>query len=155
MFDFFDTGGTGDLTVIELHELISIVCGPTADSIHHLDLEVKNMDAGNEDDISFDQFFAFVKKAPLILFPAYQVRDKLRRETLGISSWIEIGKKKTAEFGEHSIADILGSLRSKPRCYRTKDLRSGILYLLDFLFCIAIIKFSFCLLLNLLFKYDL
>lgn len=123
VFQLFDTEKSGELAIIEIHELLGIICGGNLDVTHHLNVELDSMDLSNDEDVTFDQFFSFVRRTPLLLFSAYSARDKCRKETLGLARWLEIGRRKSIEFGEYSITDILGSMRHRPPCYMEKTFR--------------------------------
>ena len=123
VFQLFDTEKSGELAIIEIHELLGIICGGNSDITHNLNIELDSLNLSKDEDVTFDQFFSFVKRTPSLLFPAYSTRDKCKKETLGFARWLEIGRRKSIEFGEYSITDILGSMRHKPSCYMEKTFR--------------------------------
>lgn len=123
VFELFDVDKSGYLTVIELHELVHILCGVESDSAHYLALELQKENLMEGDYISFATFFTFVNQDPVLLLPVCQARDRLRKETLGTKRWIEITKQKSEDFDDKPLLSILRDLRFKPACYRLKNFR--------------------------------
>ena len=122
VFELFDVEKIGALTVLEITELVAIVSA-NYDCSKHLQMEFKTLRVSPGDCMKFDQFFKLVKKTPLLLFPVYQVRDKLRSVTLGTTKWSQITARKNKTFGDHSVMDILGVMVQKPGCFTEKSMR--------------------------------
>ena len=123
VFQLFDTSNSGYLRVIEIKELLTIICGDNSKSIAQFNQEIAKRDIEEDDDMSFEQFYTIVKDSPHLLISVYEVRDRLRRETLGTARWIDIGIKRSTEYGERPITDILDSLHTKPACHHLKACR--------------------------------
>ena len=123
VFQLFDTSKSGYLRVIEIKELLTIICGDNSNSAKEFSEELAKRNVEEEDDMTFEEFFSYVKESPQLLFSVYEVRDRLRRETLGTARWIDIGIKRSTEFGDRSITDILESLHTKPSCHHLKACR--------------------------------
>ena len=124
VFELFDVDKSGYLTVIELLELVKIVCGGFGStSYQYLNLELKKANFKAGDYITFDIFLSYIEKDTVLLSPVSEARDRLRKETLGTKRWVQISKQKLADFGIKSLPNIISDLRSKPACYRLKSFR--------------------------------
>jgi hypothetical protein len=124
VFELFDVDKSGYLTVIELLELVKIVCGGFGStSYQYLNLELKKANFKAGDYITFDIFLSYIEQDPVLLSPVSEARDRLRKETLGTKRWVLISKQKLADFGIKSLPNIISDLRSKPACYRLKSFR--------------------------------
>lgn len=124
VFELFDVDRCGYLTVIELRELIKIICGGIeSDSYQYLNLELKRSKFKEDDYITFETFFEYVVQDPVLLLPVWESRDRLRKETLGDKRWLQITQQKSIDFGVKTLPSIIRDLRSKPACYRSKSFR--------------------------------
>lgn len=129
VFQLFDTSNSGYLRVIEIKELLTIICGDNSKSVNQFNQEIAKRNIDEDDDMSFEEFYTYVKDSPHLLISVYEVRDRLRRETLGTARWIDIGIKRSTEFGDRPITDVLESLHTKPSCHHLKACRLVILLL--------------------------
>ena len=123
LFDLFDKDNFGILTIQEITELINLICGINSESSKKLTSEILRLNLIHTEEYTFNQFFSLIMNQPVLLYPAYKVRDKLRTFTLGAQRWHEIVKIRAKKFGEFAVLDIFGSLRTKPSGCTDRDLR--------------------------------
>ena len=123
IYQLFDIEKSNDLTVLEINELMTIICNKSSSNLFHLNKTYENRKIKNNDIISLDEFINLIKATPTILFPISEVRDKLRLWSLSIKKWKDISMKKNSVYRDHLFSDIIESLPCKPLCYQEKGFR--------------------------------
>jgi hypothetical protein len=63
--------------------------------------------------LSFDEFLTVVKQNPLLLSPAFEMRDNLRTATLGTRRWSQLADERTRKYGDKCITIILTTVTNK------------------------------------------
>ena len=133
IYQLFDIEKNDDLTVLEITELISILCDRNDESLCSLNLAFENMKLTCSNIVTNDQFFCIIKEIPTLLLPIKDVIDKLRIWTLNVDKWNDISVKRSLNYGDQLAVDINKSLRSKPICLQKQDFRFVFLLLLTHL----------------------
>jgi Ca2+-binding EF-hand superfamily protein len=114
-FRLFDLDNSGHLTSNEVENLINVVCGSNAQSKAYIQMEMKKIDRkGDENYISVNQFLNMTEKSKLILYPAFEMRDMLRKNTLGIYRWRKLSRERKLKTGNKTIFEIFPLLQTVP-----------------------------------------
>ena len=110
----------GELSALELQEVVQICCGNDPNTMERMKKEFTRMDKNNDGIVSLDEFKCLVRACPILLFPAFEMRDILRNTTLGSAKWKQVAKLRNDKFKDKSMDEILECLTVKPTCYYNK-----------------------------------
>ena len=99
-FQLFDADDSGVMTSQEVSFMVSMIWGmhttvtyskghKRTETTHdkHVEDALKLLDADHSGDVTLEEFLVYVKKAPIVLFPIFELQMKLRDKTLGRSRW--------------------------------------------------------------------
>lgn len=117
-FRLFDLDNSGQLSPNEIDNLINIVCGSNQISKAYFQMEMSKVDRNREDFVSLEEFLRMTKKSKLILFPAFEMRDKFQKNTLGIYRWRKISRERKLNTGDESIFEIFPQLQTVPASFK-------------------------------------
>lgn len=85
----FDLNGSKVLERGEVEQVVQDVFGQGSAHNSHLELLLRRMDRNQDGIVTYDEFVAFHKRYPAILFPAFTVQQQLRRRTFGACVRVE------------------------------------------------------------------
>ena len=99
-FQLFDADDSGVMTSEEISFMVSLIWGHRSTTTYsknyhkktvthdkHVRDALKLLDADMSGDVSLEEFLLYCKRAPIILFPVFEVQATLRDLTLGRSRW--------------------------------------------------------------------
>lgn len=115
-----DISPLGELSALEINELLEIICGHDVKSRKSLQHELKRLDMNHDGSLSFNEFVAIVNQNPLLLYPAYEMRDILRTLTLGNRRWACLARDRTSKHGDKCITIILTTLTNNSQYQNQK-----------------------------------
>lgn len=84
-FELFDHDGSGMLEVAEVEQLVAYVYGKKIDG--KVKQVLSGIDKNKSGTVSFTEFAEYNRNFPILLFPAFQVQESVRRKVLGTSYW--------------------------------------------------------------------
>jgi len=121
IFKLFDDKNVGELTGLEIKELVAIVTGGLkSDSCVALEALHIEKRIGNDHQVSFSEFWDFAKDITVILYPVFQAQECLRRKTLGRERWEVIAADRLSKYGDISVMNVASCLHAKPACTSLK-----------------------------------
>ena len=82
-FRIYDHDNSGTLNQEEVLKMLTIVCGNNEQSIQNAKKYFKENDRDHDGKISSEEFCHMTRNVQLILFPAFQLRDRFRKNVLG------------------------------------------------------------------------
>jgi serine/threonine-protein phosphatase 2B regulatory subunit len=104
-FQIFDTDKSGILTSAEFRHMIDIIWGfNTSD---HLEQAMKLLDKNKDGEVTLKEFLETIRRTPVLLFPTFELQEKIRKSVLNPKAWTRISRDRTASFGEGSIFEII------------------------------------------------
>ena len=99
-FQLFDADDSGVMTSEEISFMVTLIWGlhttttytkghkrTTTTHDKHVEDALKLLDADHSGDVTLEEFLLYAKKAPIILFPIFELQMKLRDKTLGRKRW--------------------------------------------------------------------
>jgi len=114
-FRLFDLDNSGHLTSDEVENLVNVVCGSNAQSKAYIQMEMKKVDRKDDENYtSLNQFLDMTEKSKLMLLPAFEMRDMLRKNTLGIYRWRKLSRERKLKTGNKTIFEIISLLQTMP-----------------------------------------
>ena len=105
-FDIFDVNNSGTLSTEEINEIVAIIWGYENDRVGKVLKSLNNDKKSNE--LHAADFIDMSKHFPVLLFPVFEVQEKLCKKGLGRSTWTKLSEKRSREFGDKSVFEILG-----------------------------------------------
>ena len=105
-FDIFDVNSSGSLSVEEINEVIAIIWGYQKND--RLTKVLLSLNTNKLTEISRLDFVEMSKHFPVLLFPIFEVQNKLRKRSLGDGVWTRLADKRRKDFGQQSVFEILG-----------------------------------------------
>ena len=88
-FRIYDKDNSGTLNKGEVMKMLTTVCGNNEQSILNAEKYFKENDKDHDGKISSAEFCHMTKNVQLILFPAFQLRNRFRSNVLGERVWHE------------------------------------------------------------------
>lgn len=104
-FQIFDTDRSGILTTQEFRHMIEVVWGFVKND--HLDAAMRALDKNHDGEITLKEFLETVRHTPVLLFPTFELQEKIRNSILGPKAWARISKDRTAAFGDGTVFEII------------------------------------------------
>ena len=121
-FRLFDKDNSGSLSYHELVKMLNIVCGNEKKGLELAQSLLKRNGKNDDGIMSYEEFVGAVKRSALLLFPAFEMRNRLRDAVLGTSRWKVLTRKRHMLFPHMFLDDIVKCLKNKPEGYRfTRD----------------------------------
>ena len=105
-----------------MHEVVDIVCGEELRCSEYLKIEFRRTDRDRDLVVSLKEFILLAKQLPLVLSPAFEMRDILRKATLGLKRWGQIAVFRNKYYRDLPIEDVISRLNVKPLCHTLKKL---------------------------------
>ena len=120
-FQLFDADDSGVMTSEEISFMVTLIWGLHTTSTYtkghkrsttthdkHVEDALKLLDADHSGDVTLEEFLLYSKKAPIILFPVFELQMKLRDKTLGAQRWeyfAEYRERRTRQKNVHTGKD--------------------------------------------------
>lgn len=123
-FRLFDKDNSGYLSNHELVKMLSIVCGKDAKGQELAQRFLKQSDKNDDGIVSYSEFVDMTKRSALLLFPAFEMRNKLRDTILGASRWKALAKRRQTLYPQMSLEDIMKVMKNKPTGYKPEQDRA-------------------------------
>lgn len=105
-FDIFDVDNSGTLTFPEIKEAVDMIWGFKGND--RVTLAMKHLIENNNREISGTDFIDIAKHFPILLFPVFEVQDKLRKKCMGEYAWSRLTNQRYVDFEKKSVFEILG-----------------------------------------------
>ena len=99
-FRLFDTDGSGELSRDEMRTLLHVVCGSNKRSNDSAERAMAKYDTNNDGNISLDEFQGMIYRSKVIMFPAFEIRNKLRQKSLGLRRWSQLTYTRSVKQGD-------------------------------------------------------
>lgn len=109
-FSLFDDDNSGMLEQGEVRRLIASVYGDGFNTNERVKRSMALLDGDEDGVISRTEFLAFNQRQPLLLFPAYQMQETLRRTIVGVQWWQGLTEDRDRKFRQQNIFEILEDL---------------------------------------------
>jgi Ca2+-binding EF-hand superfamily protein len=93
-FDTFDADGGGTIDEEEFEELAKTVAGKDPTFHGNFQRALEEFDTDGDGLIDMDEFAQINQRYPLVLFPMFNLQDKMQRCTLGARRWHQIMKEQ-------------------------------------------------------------
>ena len=116
-FHLFDTENDGQLTANTILKMMENLCSSEIFNNDHFRKQLMDIDHHNNGFISMDNFRALVDAHPIIMTPAYSMREKLRINTLTRKRWNELSMLRRRIHNDLSSEDIIEAMKKKPKNY--------------------------------------
>ena len=120
-FRIFDRNGDGCLELDEFVRMLHVVTGrndaaiKVVDLAHHFLREMKGKKEGDGPvDVTAHDFLILTRKSHLIMWPAFQLRNQLQTDILGVARWKRLAKRREERFPALPLEDIVQTLTYKP-----------------------------------------
>ena len=104
-FKIFDTDNSGILTISEFKTMIDIVWG--FEKSDHVEGALRALDKNKDGEISLKEFLTMVHHTPVLLFPGFELQEKMRTNVLGQAAWRRITKERNAAYGDGTVFEIV------------------------------------------------
>jgi Ca2+-binding EF-hand superfamily protein len=98
-FDLHDLNGTNELTMGQIHEMVSVLYG--AEINDRAEKALKKIDTNNDGSITWAEFRDNARRFPVLLFPAFHVQEEIRKKVFGPVFWL---KESTKVYQEQGLA---------------------------------------------------
>ncbi len=116
-FQIFDTDDSEVLSLEELNEMLSMIWGfKKSEKVESI---LRMLDKNKDGSVSQKEFIAMVRHTPILLFPAFEMQERLRGVCLGGSQWERMSAERYDNFGYSSVFEILGRLEEKKEYLET------------------------------------
>lgn len=106
-FRLFDTDGSGELSRDEMRTLLHVVCGSNKRSNDSAERAMAKYDTNNDGHISLEEFQDMIYRSKVIMFPAFEIRNKLRQKSLGLRRWSQLTYTRSVKHGDRPSFSII------------------------------------------------
>lgn len=113
-FQIFDADSSGVLSMDEFKHMIDVVWGFKPND--HVMASLRKMDANGDGQITLHEFVSMVQHAPVLLFPAFEMQEKLRGNCLGTRQWMRITEERVQLYGHGTIFEIMDRCIEQEEC---------------------------------------
>ena len=107
-FQIFDLDGGGELESEEINFMISLLWGGhnSPKKLHHIQESMQQMDQDMSGAVDAVEWLAIVRRFPNLMFPAFSLQLKLRRNTMSESRWAKITEHRNKVDRKKQYEDV-------------------------------------------------
>jgi len=114
-FELFDLDFSGCLDVKEIEKLTKYVCGGKKNVDKRVSKVIKMMDDDKDGEVSLAEFVKYNRKFPVLLFPAFNMQQKMRKAFFGEKFWEtqSLNVRKIKISTGRSVSSVVKDLEDK------------------------------------------
>jgi Ca2+-binding EF-hand superfamily protein len=91
-FECFDVDSSGTIDEKEFVELCKTVNNANPTFPGNFKKALEQFDVNDDGLIDYSEFLEIEKRFPMVLFPAFQLQDRMQDKSLGLNSWLQVIK---------------------------------------------------------------